>query len=204
MIEEGKEITSTTELAKVKTVHEMMPMPVKKNQRKMGRPELWEEHFKVVEECLKLDCTITEACDYAWISVPAYYAHYKKDPDFALRMDRARDFPKMMARTAVMKRIWQWDSKTALRYLELRDKRFKEDHVEEEWGSDNKTKVEFTLVSTVEWPTDNHDNPDTQSDIKQRWPYDSSANSWESEKMTPWENEDAILERLASLNSNNG
>lgn len=202
MIEEGKEITSTTELAKVKTVHEMMPMPVKKNQRKMGRPELWEEHFRVVEECLKLDCTITEACDYAWISVPAYYAHYKKDPDFALRMDRARDFPKMMARTAVMKRIWQWDSRTALRYLELRDKRFKEDHVEEEWGSDNKTKVEFTLVSTVSW-ADQSEN-DSQTSTKQNLPYDSSVSSWEEEKMTPWENEDQILERLNSLNSNNG
>lgn len=38
-------------------------------------------------------------------------------------MDRAKDFPKMMARTAVMKRIWQGDAKTALRYLELRDKK---------------------------------------------------------------------------------
>jgi hypothetical protein len=94
-----------------------------------------------------------------------------------------------------MRRIWQWDAKTALRYLELRDKRFKEDHVEEEWGADNKTKVEFTLVSTVSW-ADQSEN-DSQTPTKQNLPYDSSVSSWEVEKLTPWENEDSILEKLA-------
>jgi hypothetical protein len=39
--------------------------------------------------------------------VPSYYVHKRNNSDFALRMDRAREFPKMMARAAVMRRIWQ-------------------------------------------------------------------------------------------------
>lgn len=194
--QEWEEVIKTTDLAKIKSVHEMMPQMAEKNlRRKWGRPQLTEEHFSIIENCLRLDFTITEACDAAWISLSSYYNYYNNDEDFALRMDRAKDFPKMMARTAVMRRIWQWDAKTALRYLELRDKRFKEDHVEEEWGADNKTKVEFTLVSTVSW-ADQSEN-DSQTPTKQNLPYDSSVSSWEVEKLTPWENEDSILEKLA-------
>lgn len=62
---DGEEVKSTTELAKVKSVQEMMPKFASENQRAMGRPKLTEEHFSIVENCLRLDFTITEACDAA-------------------------------------------------------------------------------------------------------------------------------------------
>lgn len=199
---EGEEVLDLKDLAKVKTVLEMMPKQAKKNQRAFWRPSLSEEHFRIVEECLKLDCTIREACDYAGISVPAYYNHYNKDPDFALRMDRARDFPKMMARTAVMKRIWQWDSKTALRYLELRDKQRYNTDIDvrdEEEEKKEESKVQFISIPANEWADQWKNDSQTSTSVSSA--SDTSATSWE--KQTLRENEDEALRRLDSLNFSN-
>lgn len=192
------QIRDESELAKVKSVREMMPKDLDENLRANWRPKLTEEHFKTVEDCLRLDFTIKEACDAAWISVSAFYKYYHEDEDFALRMDRARNFPKQMARTAVMKRIWQWDAKTALRYLELRDKwRYNTDTtLTEEWevAEVSVPKVQFISVPPTEW-ADQQQN-DSQKSTNPNSAYDTSASS--SEKQTPWENEEEILGRLAS------
>ena len=192
------EVRDNTELAKVKSVREMMPKDLDENLRANWRPKLTEEHFKTVEDCLRLDFTIKEACDAAWISVSAFYKYYHEDEDFALRMDRARNFPKQMARTAVMKRIWQWDAKTALRYLELRDKwRYNTDTwLTEEWevAEVSVPKVQFISVPPTEW-ADQQQN-DSQKSTNPNSASDTYASS--SEKQTPWENEEEILGRLAS------
>lgn len=194
---EWDEIKDISTLSKVKTVREMMPTDIAENQRSTWRPKLTEEHFKTVEDCLRLDFTIKEACDAAWISVAAYYRYYNEDADFALRMDRARNFPKQMARTAVMKRIWQWDAKTALRYLELRDKnRYNTvPWMNEEWEQEvqDLPKVQFISVPSKEWNTTNHDS---QTSTKQESVWQWYVNSWD-EKQTPWENEEEALRRLA-------
>ncbi len=201
MIEEGKEIVDKSELSKVKSVYEMMPTNMDNNLRLKWNAHITEEHLKTVEECLRLDFTIREACDAAWISVPSYYHYYNKDPDFALRMDRARNFPKQMARTAVMKRIWQWDAKTALRYLELRDKnRYNTvPWLNEEWESEWRElpKVQFISVPSNEW-ADQSKN-DTQTSINQNSVYDTSVNSSENwtQNQTWWENEEEVLRRLS-------
>lgn len=193
---EWEEVTNKTELAKIKTVHEMMPTNLEENLRANWRPRLTEEHFKTVEDCLRLDFTIKEACDAAWISVSAFYKYYNDDWDFALRMDRARNFPKQMARTAVMKRIWQWDAKTALRYLELRDKsRYNTDldtRDEEEWEKEE-SKVQFISIPSNEW-ADQWKN-DSQTSTSVNFASDTSASS--SENSTWWENEEEVLGRLA-------
>lgn len=192
------QIRDESELAKVKSVREMMPKDLDDNLRANWRPKLTEEHFKTVEDCLRLDFTIKEACDAAWISVSAFYKYYHEDEDFALRMDRARNFPKQMARTAVMKRIWQWDAKTALRYLELRDKwRYNTDTwLTEEWevAEVSVPKVQFISVPPTEW-ADQQQN-DSQKSTNPNSASDTYASS--SEKQTPWENEEEILGRLAS------
>lgn len=186
-----KEVTDLKTLSKVKSVEEMIPR-TGANQVRLANPKIWEEQYRIIEDALRMDCTIEEACMYAWISVPSYYKHREKDEDFAVRMDRARQFPKMMARAAVMRRIAQWDSKTALRYLELRDKRFKPDHQEEEQWS-WKTKVEFTLVKTInEWV--DQQTSDSQSATEQNSASDSSVTLLENR--TPWENAETVLGNL--------
>lgn len=200
---EWKEVTDLRELSKVKTVSEMLPVNIKENQRSAGRPRLTEEHFRVVEDCLRLDFSIVEACAAAWISQAAYYYYYNKDSDFALRMDRARSFPKQLARAAVMKRIYQWDAKTALRFLELRDKgRYNTmPWVEEEWEAASVSRVQFISVPSNEEWQESWTNHDSQTATSVKSVSDSSASSWESEKLTPWENEEEVLERLNLLSS---
>ena len=194
---EWREIRDLSEQSKVKSVYEMMPKNLEENCRPKPVSHINEEQIMTVENCLRLDFTIKEACDSAWISVSSYYHHYSKDEDFALRMDRAKNFPKQMARTAVMKRIWQWDAKTALRYLELRDKnRYNTvPWLNEEWEQEinDLPKVQFISVPSKEW-ADQQTN-DSQTPTNQKSASDISASF--SEKVTPWENEEDALRRLA-------
>ena len=195
----GEEVKDLKTLSRIKTVEEMLPKPAE-NQLNNSHPSIWETQYRIIEECLKQDCTIEEACMYAWISVPSYYVHKRNNPDFAIRMDRARQFPKMMARAAVMRRIAQWDANTALKYLTLRDKRYKEDSIEEIWWQD-KMKVEFTLVPAKErqWAEDQQNDSQTPTNTSSVYVW--SADS--SEKQTPWENEEEALRRLASSSFSN-
>lgn len=71
----GEEVRDIKTLAKIQSVDEMIPkaseenlidvdvaLPTETEKKKAGRPSLTEKHFKIVEESLKLDCTIEEAC----------------------------------------------------------------------------------------------------------------------------------------------
>ena len=143
-----------------------------------------------------MDGTIEEACMLAGITPMSYYNHRKSNPDFARRVDVARQFPKLIARAAVQRRIRQGDAKTALRFLELRDKRYKTDPVSEEWEANTAPIVQFISVPSNEW-ADQWKN-DSQTHTGQNSASDTSVNLWESvtEKQTPWENEEEALKRL--------
>lgn len=190
---EGEEVKDTNILAKVKTVDEMLPKPVDKPSTK-----IWEREYKIIEECLQLDWTIEQGCMLAWISVPSYYKHREKNPDFARRMDIAKQFPKMVARAAIQKRIRQWDAKTALEYLKLRDKFYKPEPVVEEGETETAPVVQFISVASNEWNTT---NPDIQNDTKPNSVSEWYANS--SEPKTPRENEEQVLRNLDSLSFSN-
>lgn len=189
-----EEVKDLKTLAKVKGVEEMLPKPAKNQIAKWNNAKIWEEQYRIIEETLMMDGTIEEACILAWITVPTYYNHKNSNPEFARRIEIARQFPKLIARAAVQRRIRQWDAKTALRFLELRDKRYKAEPVLEEWEETTAPVVQFISVASNEWNTT---NPDSQMNTKQEsvWPW--SVSSWE--KVTPWENEEEALRRLDSL-----
>ena len=190
---EGEEVRDSNTLAKIKTVDELLPKPVDKPSTK-----IWEREYKIIEECLQLDWTIEQGCMLAGISVPSYYKHREKNPDFARRMDIAKQFPKMVARAAIQKRIRQWDAKTALEYLKLRDKFYKPEVVEE-GETETAPVVQFISVASNEWQ--NTTSPDSQSDTKQSSAYEWYASS--SEPKTPRENEEQVLRNLDSLSFSN-
>lgn len=194
-----EEIKDLKTIAKVKGVEEMLPKPAKNQLTRWDRAKIWEEQYRIIEETLMMDGTIEEACMLAWITVPTYYNHKNSNPEFARRVAIARQFPKLIARAAVQRRIRQWDAKTALRFLELRDKRYNAVPMPEEWEENTAPVVQFISVASNEWNTT---SPDTQNDIKQSSASDSSVSSWE--KLTPWENEEEALRRLDSLSSSNG
>lgn len=192
---EGEEVRDSNTLAKIKTVDELLPKPVDKPSTK-----IWEREYKIIEECLQLDWTIEQGCMLAWISVPSYYKHREKNPDFARRMDIAKQFPKMVARAAIQKRIRQWDAKTALEYLKLRDKFYKPEPVVEEGETETAPVVQFISVASNEWAS-NTTSHDSQTNIKQESVWQWYANS--SEPKTPRENEEQVLRNLDSLSFSN-
>lgn len=194
---EGEEVRDVKTLAKIKTVDEFIPKPAKEDQReKWDLARIWETQYRIIEEYLMMDATIEEACMAAWISVPSYYHHKKENPEFERRMAMAREYPKVAARAAVMKRIRLGDAKTAMDYLRLRDKRYKPEYEEAESAS--VPKVQFISVASNEWNTT---NPDIQNDTGQKSASEWYLSSWEveSEKMTPWENEEQVLRNINSL-----
>ena len=193
----GEEVKDFKTLAKVKSVEEMLPK-AGENQLNKSNPKIWESEYRIIEECLMLDWTIEQGCMLAGISLPSYYKHREKNPEFARRMDIARQFPKLVARAAIQKRIRQGDAKVALDYLRLRDKFYKEDASEE--GSWAKLPtVQFISVASNEWV--DQQNNDWQMSTKQNSPYSTSSTSWE--KMTPRENEEQVLRNIDLLSSSN-
>lgn len=201
---EWEEVKDMSTLARVKWVEEMIPMPAE-NQMKKSDPKIWEEQYRIIEECLRMDGTVEEACILAGISVPSYYNHRRTNPDFMRRMDIARQYPKMVARAAIQRRIRQWDSKTAMEFIKLRDRRYRPDAQESEsdevW-EEKRPVVQFISVSSNEW-ADQKGN-DSQSDTKQssvsEWSSDISENAieWWYESEMPWENDEQVLRRLDS------
>ena len=198
---EWKEVKDTGTLARIKSVEEMIPIPAA-NQIPSTSPKIWEEQYKIIEECLRMDGTIEEACILAGISVPSYYHHRNTNPDFARRMDIARQFPKMIARAAIQRRIRQWDSKTAMEFIKLRDRRYKPEWIDEDMNDFWETKrpvVQFISVASNEWANKN----DWQTSTEQKSASDISVSSLEKgiddyEPQTLWENEEQILRKLDS------
>ena len=196
-----EEVKDIKTLAKVKSVEEMLPKVAKNQISKWDGAKIWEEQYRIIEECLMMDGTIEDACIYAGISVASYYNHRSSNPDFARRMDLARQFPKMVARAAIQRRIRQWDAKTALEFLKLRDKQYKPDNVDvdlnEMWES-KRPVVQFISVASNEWA--DQSSSDTQNDIKPNSAFDTSVSSLEVE--TPRENDEQVLRNIDYASSN--
>lgn len=190
-----EEVTKVTDLAKVKSVDEMLPKPWK-NQTFKKTPTIWEDEYRIIEECLMMDCTVEEAVTTAWISYNSFINHKNKNPDFALRVERAKQFPKMVARAAVQRRIRQWDAKTALEFLKLRDKKRYNpvQWLDDEWQLETASKVQFISVPSEEWADQWKSDSQTSTNPSSASPTSVSF----SEPLTPWENEEEALRRLAS------
>lgn len=199
---EGEEVKDTRTLAKIQSVDEMIPKPIKEDQTsKWTLARIWEEQYRIIEEYLMMDATVEEACMAAWISVASYYHHRTERPEFARRMEIAKEYPKIAARAAVMKRIRLGDAKTAMDYLKLRDKRYKPEYTESTEGT-KAPVVQFISVASNEW-AGNTTNNDSQTDTKPNYASDWYVSSWEAEKMTSWENEEQALSNIDSLSFSN-
>lgn len=196
-----EEIKDLKTLAKVKTVEEMLPKVAKNQLEKWNNARIWEEQYRIIEETLMMDGTIEEACMLAGITTQSYHNHKKSNPEFARRVAIARQFPKLIARAAVQRRIRQWDAKTALKFLELRDRRYNAEPISEEIEENKAPVVQFISVASNEWQN-NTTNHDIQNDIKPSSVSEWYATSWE--KQTPRENEEEALKRLDSSSFSNG
>lgn len=192
---EGEEVKDLKTLTKIKSVEEMLPKPAA-NQTFKRNPTIWEDEYRIIEECLMMDCTVEEAVTTAWISYNSFINHKNKNPDFALRVERAKQFPKMIARAAVQRRIRQWDAKTALEFLKLRDKKRYNSvpWVDDEWKVEWAAKVQFISIPSNEWADQSNNDSQTPTNASSA----SATSASFSEPLTPRENEEEALRRLAS------
>ena len=79
-----------------------------------------------LEEILRLDWTISEACSYANIDRSTYYDWLEKDKEFSNKMSDAKEYAFIQARRTINKAIKEWDWKLALDVMRRRDKRYKD------------------------------------------------------------------------------
>jgi len=74
-----------------------------------------------LEQAFALDCTVKEACFFAWIHIDTYYDFLSKNPKYSDIFEALRESPVLLARQSVitnMKKNWE----LALKYLERKRK----------------------------------------------------------------------------------
>ncbi len=96
---------------------------------KGGRPTInKEETLHYLKEAFWLDSTVEIACQYAGICKSTFYNYCSSDRGFLDEINRARIYPFLVAKGAVVGAMELGDTQTALRYLRLRDNRHKESY----------------------------------------------------------------------------
>lgn len=77
--------------------------------------------------CLSKDCTVENACLYSGITVDTYYRWLKDSEEFKLFVENAKNTLFMKALSRIEEAIVGGDLKSAMWYLQKRDKRFTKD-----------------------------------------------------------------------------
>lgn len=94
-----------------------------KQSSSIGRPTVLDKDtVRKLEEAFRLDATVTEACSYAGISRQTYYEHYREKPEFSDKIQRARLYPMMLAKSVVLNAMEKGDAKIAFKWLERRER----------------------------------------------------------------------------------
>lgn len=75
-----------------------------------------------LEEAFKIDATVQEACFFAGISTVTYYRELKREEQFRNKIERAQNYPYMMAKATIIKAIQRGDAGLAFKWLERRQK----------------------------------------------------------------------------------
>lgn len=114
----------------------------------MPRPtKLSESTIQKLEGAFKLGCNIQEACCYAEISTSSYYDWIAKNEEFSGKMELFKKYLEIKSRSVIAKSLEAGDVKTAMWYLERKNKREFSTHLE--YSKDSLppiTGVEVTIV----------------------------------------------------------
>mgnify|MGYP002511264695 CR=1 FL=1 len=179
-------------------IYSLMPQKAAMTKTKW-RPAINEGVWIALETAFKLDCSVVEACNIAGIHKSTYYKYLEANPEMELRMKRAMDYPKMLARAAVQHAISRGDGKLAMKYLELRDPRFRWEEDESEEFNNKEALVDFTIVQwmhkkEVKAPVLIENNNDSQSDTEQKSASELSVTFWKKTRA-----EEKSEEKIAKL-----
>lgn len=113
-------------------------MHMAKGEKKLGRPlAITEEVVRKLTEGFHDDFTVEEACRNAGIAKTTFYEECKRDPAFADEMDRAQDYPLILAKKRLLNAIKnpESDDGLSLKFLERRQRdRYSPKIIEEHTG----------------------------------------------------------------------
>ena len=84
--------------------------------------KLTDDTIRLLEEAFAIDCPITEACLFADISTPTYYAWIKDNPELEKRFNELRERPFLKARKTIMKGIGE-NYNNAMDYMKRKKKK---------------------------------------------------------------------------------
>lgn len=102
-------------------------------ETKLGRPTVMTaEVILKLEEAFKCDATDGEACAFAGIGESTYYAQRDSNEAFREQMDRAKQFPFMLAKKTVMQAMNDKDGGLAMKWLKNRQRDRYHEKVEQE------------------------------------------------------------------------
>ena len=119
---EKKELQEEKKKAIKKTTKKKKKKTTRKRKSRAWRPtKFTPETVKKFEEAFSLDCTVSEACFYAWVSREAYYNFLERYPEYVDRFKALRNKPVLLARQELIKGI-KWSPEMALKYLERKRK----------------------------------------------------------------------------------
>lgn len=119
----------------------------KYSKKENGKNDTWRplvmtpSTIQKLEAIFKIDWTVTEACLYAGISLATYYTRCEKDAKFLERMERAKQFPYILAKKTLFKSINDENIMVAQRWaIEFLKRR--EDNYKDKVETKNETVLE--------------------------------------------------------------
>lgn len=127
-----------------------MARPTKNNpEGKQKRSKLTPETIKKLEEVFAMDGSVPEACYYANISEPTYYAWIKENPALEEQFKRLREKPILKARQIVMQRMSD-SYQNAMDYLKRKKRLEFGDNVDHTSGGQNITPILVEFINKNE------------------------------------------------------
>lgn len=112
---------------------------------------------KILVDAFKIDCTVEEACAYAWVSKVAFYDKINSDENFAYEIDCARKFPWWKAKnilfTSMESDREDIAQKGAIEFLKRREPRYKdkvENAVDMDLDANVEQKVDLKAKSMID------------------------------------------------------
>ena len=124
-------------------------------KKKTWRPTVFTpENVQKLEELLSQDVSIESACKFVGISESAYYEECNRNPKFKEKMEKAQEYPMVLANRTIAKSIRDGDVQSAWKMKQSRDKRYRPEATKismtqwadpETWEQTQWLMVEFTL-----------------------------------------------------------
>jgi len=119
---------------------------IKENWKKAtGRPTVFtEDVIEKLEQIFRIDWTVSEACNYAWIDQSTYHLQMNSNHKFFNRMTQAQEYPFTLARKWLFKNVQKEDMRAIETFLKRRDVRYKD-----KWELEHSWELNLTDIKAI-------------------------------------------------------